>query len=83
MRKRVKPCRNSTARILKEACQSFEAKFGIEAFLDVMAEIIQDRLGAHGLNIEFYDDGVDDDDRKPEEDGGNHRSVERYWASDR
>jgi hypothetical protein len=65
------------ARKLKEACQSFEAKYGIDAFLDVMAGIMQDRLGAHGLNIEFYDDGVGEDDGEPEEDGGDHRSIER------
>jgi hypothetical protein len=39
------------ARALKEACRSFAAMYGIEAFLDVMAGIMQDRLGNHGLAI--------------------------------
>jgi len=50
---------DADARALKEACRSFEARYGIEAFLDVMASIMQDRLGDHGLAIEF--DGSDED----------------------
>ncbi|CAN7628909.1 hypothetical protein [Neorhizobium sp. LjRoot104] len=57
----------------------FESKYGIEAFLDVMAGIMQDRLGDPGFNIESYDDERGDHDGKPEQNGGgDHRSVERY-----
>ncbi|MEZ2223516.1 permease [Rhizobium sp. RCC_161_2] len=49
---------DADARALKEACRDFEARFGIEAFLDVMAGIMQDRLGDHGLAIQF--DGSDE-----------------------
>jgi hypothetical protein len=51
---------DADARALKEACRGFEAKYGIEAFLDTMAAIMQDRLGAHGLAVQFDDsDGCD------------------------
>ena len=49
---------DTDVRALKEACRSFEARYGIEAFLDVMASIMQDRLGDHGLAIQF--DGRDE-----------------------
>jgi hypothetical protein len=51
---------DADARALKEACRGFEAKYGVEAFLDTMAAIMQDRLGAHGLAVQFDDsDGSD------------------------
>lgn len=63
------------AEALKEACRSFEAKYGIEAFLDAMSTIMQERLGDHGLNIEFFDDETGDQIEEPVKSGGDHRSV--------
>ena len=71
------------AKALREACRSFEAKYGIEAFLDAMAEIMQDRLGDHGLNIEFFDDETGDQIGEQGESGGDYRSVQRDRASHR
>jgi hypothetical protein len=63
------------AKALKEACRSFEAKYGIEAFLDAMSTIMQERLGDHGLNIQFFDDETGDQNGEPVESGGDHGSV--------
>ncbi|WP_234890768.1 hypothetical protein [Agrobacterium vitis] len=71
------------AKALREACRSFEAKYGIEAFLDAMAEIMQDRLGDHGLNIEFFDDEIGDQYGEQGEGCGDNRSVKRDWAGGR
>jgi hypothetical protein len=68
---------------LEEACRHFEAKYGVEAFLDTMAAIMRDRLGDHGLDIEFFDDEIEDSDEKQGEGGGDHRSVQRNWAGHR
>jgi hypothetical protein len=64
---------------LEEACTTFEAEHGVDAFLEAMAKIIQARLAAHRVNIEFDeadDEGEDDGRRK--EGGGDHRSIQRY-----
>lgn len=45
---------NADARALKAACRSFEARYGIEASLNVMAGIMQDRLGDHGVAVQFH-----------------------------
>jgi hypothetical protein len=74
---------DADARALKEACRRFEVKYGIEAFLDAMAAIMQDRLGDHGLKIEFFDDEIGDHNEEPVRSGGDHRSVQRDRASDR
>jgi len=47
---------NVSKNALKEMCRAFEAEHGIEAFLDTMAEVMQERLGAHGLTIRFDED---------------------------
>jgi hypothetical protein len=44
---------NADARALKEACRSFEARHGVEASLNVMAGMMQDRLGDHSLAVQF------------------------------
>jgi hypothetical protein len=74
---------DADAKALKDACHNFEAKYGVEAFLDAMAAIMQDRLGDHGLNIEFFDDEIGDHNEKSVRSGGNHRSVQRDRASHR
>jgi hypothetical protein len=56
---------------LKEACHHFEAKYGVEAFLDTMATIMRDRLADHGLDVEFFDDEIADHDEKKREGGCN------------
>lgn len=63
------------AKALEEACRSFEAKYGIEAFLDAMSTIMQERLGNHGLNIEFFDDETGGRNGEPVKSGGDHRRV--------
>ncbi|MCW1411930.1 permease [Rhizobium sp. 1AS11] len=73
---------DADAAALKEACRDFEAKYGIEAFLDTMAAIMRDRLGAHGLNVTFDDDEGGDQNEEPKEGGGDHRSLQRHRASD-
>ncbi|WP_198935197.1 hypothetical protein [Pararhizobium arenae] len=65
---------NADAKALEEACRSFEAKYGIDAFLNTMAAIMQDRLSEHGINIEFFDDGIGDRNTEQSERGGDHRS---------
>jgi hypothetical protein len=45
-----------TAEELRRACITFEEEHGVEAFLDALALIMQDRLKLHGLEIEFADD---------------------------
>lgn len=52
---------DADAQALGEACRSFEGKYGIEAFLDTMASIMQARLGDQGLSIEFIDDDDGDE----------------------
>lgn len=74
---------DADAKALKEACRRFEAKYGIEAFLDVIAAIMQDRLGDHGLKIEFFDDEIGGHNEEPGRSGGDHRSVQRDRASHR
>ncbi|WP_244432317.1 hypothetical protein [Rhizobium leguminosarum] len=71
------------AKALREACRSFEAKYGIEAFLDAMAEIMQDRVGGHGLTIDFFDDEIGDQYGERGEGRGDHRSVKRDRAGHR
>ncbi|WP_257625486.1 MULTISPECIES: hypothetical protein [unclassified Rhizobium] len=68
------------AKALKDARCRFEAKYGIEAFLDTMAAIMQDRLGDHGLNIEFFDDEIGDHSEEAVRSGGDHRSIQRDRA---
>jgi len=36
---------DADAKALKDSCRNFEAKYGVEAFLNAMAAIMQDRLG--------------------------------------
>lgn len=74
---------DADTRALKEACRRFETKHGIEAFLDAMAAIMQDRLGDQGLNLEFFDDEIGDHNKEPVRSGGDHRSVQRDRASHR
>jgi hypothetical protein len=71
------------AKALKAVCRDFEARHGIEAFLDTIAGIMQDRLGDYGLNIELFDDEIGDENGEQAECGGDHRSVQRYRASQR
>ncbi len=64
---------------LENACRTFEAEHGVDAFLDAMAKIMQARLAAHGLNVEFdeADDNGEDDGRRKEA-SSDHRSIQRY-----
>jgi hypothetical protein len=49
---------------LKETCRAFEARHGIDAFLETMAEVMQERLAPHGLDLQF-DDGLPEQDAPP------------------
>ena len=60
---------------LKEACRMFEVRYGIEAFLDTMAAIMQDRLGGHGLNIQYVEDELGDQDCVQVVGGCDHKGV--------
>ncbi|NTZ63267.1 hypothetical protein [Agrobacterium tumefaciens] len=74
---------DADAKALKEASRRFEAKYGIEAFLDAMAAIMQDRLGDQGLTIEFFENEIGDHNEEAVRSGGDHRSVQRDRASHR
>jgi hypothetical protein len=41
---------------LKTACVNFEHEHGVEAFIDALANIMQDRLRMQGLLLDFSDD---------------------------
>jgi len=41
---------------LKAACRKFEDEHGVEAFVDAIAEIMTNRMAAHGLEVKFFDD---------------------------
>ena len=58
---------DADARTLKDACHRFETKYGIDAFLDTMASLMQDRLDAHGFKIDFFDEEVADHTHQSQE----------------
>jgi len=53
---------NSTE--LKQVCREFEREHGIDAFLETMAELMEERMPSHGINVHF--DGMDGELREPD-----------------
>lgn len=50
---------------LRAACLAYEARNGVDCFLDTVSDIVADVLARNGLPVEF--DAVPDESKRPKE----------------
>ncbi|MBW9091835.1 hypothetical protein JNB91_29075 [Rhizobium wenxiniae] len=63
---------------LKTACRRFEKEHGVEAFLDATAKLMTERMAVQGLELRFFDDGVESDLQHSSTDEPNSSKPEKW-----